>query len=153
MSSIATAPEILVSDHASVLAPVANTLLPLRVSVILPVIDETESLRKTVQMVLAENAAEVAEILIIVCRKTTERAMSVCRELAVEYPALVRVHGQVRPFLGGDALQAKVVDLSNPPLPILAEIHAAAGGAGQPRLLPVDAAGSAVRTRTSAGRL
>jgi hypothetical protein len=50
------------------------------------------------------------------------------------------VVADLRPFLGGDALQAKVVDLANPALSVLTEIHAAAGGAGRPRLISVDAA-------------
>jgi glycosyltransferase involved in cell wall biosynthesis len=76
-------------------------LLPLRVSVLLPVIDETVSLRKTVQILLTENAQDIAEILIITCGKTTAEARLVCDELAREYSSLVIVRNQVRPFLGG----------------------------------------------------
>jgi len=72
----------------------------LTVSVILPVIDETTSLRKTVDIILAENAADVSEILIITCKKTTEAALAVCDELVRENPC-VQARTQTRPFLGG----------------------------------------------------
>ena len=73
----------------------------LRVSVILPVIDETASLRTTVQILLAENSPDVAEILIVTCGKTTEPALAVCRDLVSQHPSLIRCHTQERPFLGG----------------------------------------------------
>jgi glycosyltransferase involved in cell wall biosynthesis len=76
-------------------------LLPLRVSILLPVIDETLSLRRTVQILLTENAGDIAEILIITCGKTTDEARLVCDELAREFSSLVIVRNQVRPFLGG----------------------------------------------------
>jgi hypothetical protein len=47
----------------------------IRVSVILPAIDESASLRKTVDILLAENASDLAEILIITCRKTSQAAL------------------------------------------------------------------------------
>jgi len=47
----------------------------------------------------------------------------------------------VRPFLGGDAVQAKIVDGPNPPLETLARIFAQAGGAA-PAAVPADAGGA-----------
>jgi glycosyltransferase involved in cell wall biosynthesis len=73
----------------------------LRVSVILPVIDETSSLRKTIDILLTENQRDLAEILIVTCGKTTVDALAVCRDLAREYPALIQVRAQNLPFLGG----------------------------------------------------
>lgn len=73
----------------------------LSVSVILPVIDETVSLRDTVATLLAENARDLAEILIVACGKTTPESLQVCRELARAHPALIQVRFQRRPFLGG----------------------------------------------------
>ena len=75
-------------------------IAPMRVSVILPVIDETTSLRKTVEILLAENAGDLAEILIITCGKTTAEALEVCEELRRECD-VVQVRRQQRPFLGG----------------------------------------------------
>jgi glycosyltransferase involved in cell wall biosynthesis len=73
----------------------------MNLSVIVPVIDETVSLRKTVEVVLAQNREHISEILIIVCKKTTEAALATCNELASEYQALIHIHFQQRPFLGG----------------------------------------------------
>ena len=73
----------------------------MKVSVIVPVIDETASLRKTIEVVLAENRPHISEILIIVCKKTTPPALETSNELAGEHPGLIQVHFQLRPFLGG----------------------------------------------------
>lgn len=73
----------------------------MRASIILPVIDETISLEKTVQILLAENPEEISQILIVVCGKTTGPAMAIARALAEQHPALIQVRQQVRPFLGG----------------------------------------------------
>ena len=73
----------------------------MQVSVILPVIDETTSLRKTLEILLAENPNEIHEVLIVVCQKTTEAAMDVARKLAQEHPGLIQIRPQIRPFLGG----------------------------------------------------
>lgn len=74
---------------------------PLAVSVVLPVIDETTSLRETVRILLTENHASLFEILIVVCSKTTPAAMEVCREISMAHPQLVTVCEQSLPFLGG----------------------------------------------------
>jgi len=70
------------------------------VSVILPVIDETVSLRKTVQIVLSENAGDIREILIIGCGLTTPEARGVADEL-VHDDSRIQLLFQKRPFLGG----------------------------------------------------
>ena len=41
------------------------------VLIVLPLMDETSSLRKTVEIVLAENPKQISEILMIVCKRTT----------------------------------------------------------------------------------
>ncbi|HUI81390.1 MAG TPA: glycosyltransferase [Bryobacteraceae bacterium] len=73
----------------------------MKVSVIVPVIDETVSLRKTIEVVLAQNREHVSEILIIVCKKTTPEALRTCDELVREHPDLIQIRYQQRPFLGG----------------------------------------------------
>jgi glycosyltransferase involved in cell wall biosynthesis len=75
--------------------------VPMAVSIILPVIDETTSLQRTVEILLDENPAVIREILIIVCKKTTPESRSVCEALVTKHPDLVHVRDQVRPFLGG----------------------------------------------------
>jgi glycosyltransferase involved in cell wall biosynthesis len=71
------------------------------VTAILPVTDETTSLRKTVEVLLAENRQEIAEILIVACQRTTPAALAVAEELGREHAGLIRVRFQQRPFLGG----------------------------------------------------
>jgi glycosyltransferase involved in cell wall biosynthesis len=80
----------------------------LAVSVILPVIDETTSLRETVRTLLAENREAIREILLIVCGKSTPEALLTCAELTRENPQLIVTYSQRRPYLGGamqDAFQ------------------------------------------------
>jgi glycosyltransferase involved in cell wall biosynthesis len=71
------------------------------VTAILPVIDETTSLRKTVEVLLAENPQEISEILIVACQGTTPAALAVADELSREHPGLIQLRFQQRPFLGG----------------------------------------------------
>jgi|SRR5579871_583962 len=73
----------------------------MKVSVILPVIDETSALQQTVEILLAQNRAHIGEILIVACQKTTEAALQTCQRLAVDYPELVELRFQKRPYLGG----------------------------------------------------
>ena len=73
----------------------------LRVSVILPVVDETTSLDETVRIVLAENTNHISEILIVVCKITTPEALAVCERLRHSKPDFISVRYQNRPFLGG----------------------------------------------------
>jgi len=71
------------------------------VTAILPVTDETTSLRKTVEVLLAENRREISEILIVACQRTTPAAWAVAEELGREHAGLIQVRLQQRPFLGG----------------------------------------------------
>jgi glycosyltransferase involved in cell wall biosynthesis len=73
----------------------------MQVSVILPVMDETTSLRKTVDVLMAENLPNIAEILIIVCKHTTPAALEVCEQLLATSDGVIKIHMQKRPFLGG----------------------------------------------------
>ena len=74
---------------------------PIRLSVILPVIDETESLIETVRILEKENAKSIEQILIIVCKITTPEALRVCELLRNDFPQLIEVRSQHRPYLGG----------------------------------------------------
>jgi glycosyltransferase involved in cell wall biosynthesis len=73
----------------------------MRVSVILPVIDETVSLRKTVEILLAENRPDIFEILVVGCKLTTPEAVSVAEGFVQAHTGLVQFRYQKRPFLGG----------------------------------------------------
>jgi glycosyltransferase involved in cell wall biosynthesis len=83
------------------------TALPLEkpltsVSVVLPVINETFSLRQTVETLEADNGDVVKEYIIVVSpRKTTPASIKVCNSLLARMPDKVIVLRQQRPFLGG----------------------------------------------------
>jgi hypothetical protein len=70
-------------------------------TIILPVINETVSLRQTVEIILRDARADLDEILTVVCRRTTAEAMAVVEQIQAELGGLVRVHHQQLPFLGG----------------------------------------------------
>jgi glycosyltransferase involved in cell wall biosynthesis len=71
------------------------------VSVILPVLNETTSLARTVDIILRDVKDRVKELLIVVCGKTTPEAMATVRHLREELGDLVVVVHQQLPFLGG----------------------------------------------------
>lgn len=75
-----------------------------RVSVIMPVMDETTSLRETVEIVMDENGPAIHEIICVTSKFSTPAARAVCQELAGQWPGIVVARQQVRPYLGG-ALQ------------------------------------------------
>jgi glycosyltransferase involved in cell wall biosynthesis len=74
---------------------------PVRVSVILPVMDETASLKETIRILLEENRQTISEILIVVCTRTTPESLAICEALEREQPALIKLRWQKLPFLGG----------------------------------------------------
>jgi glycosyltransferase involved in cell wall biosynthesis len=72
------------------------------VSIILPVINETVSLRKSIESVLRDVKRElIREFIIVVCKRTTSEAMTVIGQLKSELGELVVVLEQKLPFLGG----------------------------------------------------
>jgi glycosyltransferase involved in cell wall biosynthesis len=71
------------------------------VTVLLPVINETVSLKQTVDILLRDARADIKELLIIVCKKTTPESMAVIAQLQKELGDLVVVLHQRLPFLGG----------------------------------------------------
>lgn len=75
---------------------------PIAVSVIMPVMDETVSLRETVQVVMDENSrSDIREIICVISRFTLPESLAVCRELEGMYPGVVWTRQQNRPYLGG----------------------------------------------------
>jgi glycosyltransferase involved in cell wall biosynthesis len=73
----------------------------MRVSFIVPVLNETESLRETVNTIFALAADDVQEILLVIAPRTTPASRQVIQELVDKYGTQVRVHEQRLPFLGG----------------------------------------------------
>jgi len=75
-------------------------------SIILPVINETISLERTIEIVLRDAREVIAEIIIVICQKTTPQAVAVIDSLTKQYPRLIVVHSQSLPFLGGALREA-----------------------------------------------
>jgi len=70
-------------------------------SVVIPVINEVESLYYTIRTIFEYGAASILEVIIVVCHKTTNESISACRELTKRYPGQIRIIQQKLPFLGG----------------------------------------------------
>lgn len=70
-------------------------------SVILPAMDETWSLRETVERIENTSRADVLEYLIILCQRTTTACRAVANEFAAGYPDRVLLVEQSLPHLGG----------------------------------------------------
>lgn len=71
------------------------------VSVLLPVMNETFSLRETVARLEACCGSDIQEFLLLVAPKTAPESLRVCEELVRERAGRMRLHQQVLPFLGG----------------------------------------------------
>lgn len=73
----------------------------MRVSVLLPVMDETESLKETVRILMEENSQAISEILVVVCARTAPESLAVCEALQREQSDLIKLRWQKLPYLGG----------------------------------------------------
>lgn len=73
----------------------------MRVSAIVPVMNETDALLQTIDVLVRENAARLHEIWVVVCERTTPEARAAAAGLVARYPKLMRIRAQQRPFLGG----------------------------------------------------
>lgn len=70
-------------------------------TVILPVMDETNSLFETVESILRTSKADITEFLIVVGDRTTPDSMAVIQRLAEQFDGCFVVMHQKLPFLGG----------------------------------------------------
>ncbi len=75
------------------------------VSIILPVINETFSLKETVDILETENKGDILEHIIVVCGKTTPESRAVIAELQKQYSHIM-LHEQKLKFLGGAVREA-----------------------------------------------
>ena len=75
----------------------------IKVSVILPVINETFSLEKTVDVILNSSKSDILEIIIVVSKKkTTSNSLKLINYLEKnKYPNVIKSHFQDIPFIGG----------------------------------------------------
>ena len=73
----------------------------MNVSVILPVINETYSLKKTINIINKSSKSYIKEYLIIICKKTKKESIREIEYLKEIYGDLIITHKQKKPFLGG----------------------------------------------------
>ena len=74
-----------------------------KVSVILPVINETFSLEKTIEIIIKNSKKDISEIIIIVSKnKTSQDSLRIINNLEkVKYKNLIKTYFQDLPFIGG----------------------------------------------------
>lgn len=70
-------------------------------SVLLPVMNETSSLAKTVEILQSTVGEVLEEVIILVSPRTDQSSLDVIEELKTSWPLVIRVHLQTLPFLGG----------------------------------------------------
>lgn len=71
-------------------------------AVVITALDETWSLRETVERIVADNPKDVTDILIVIAPHTTPACRAVIGELEAAHPGLLRCHEQARlPGVGG----------------------------------------------------
>jgi glycosyltransferase involved in cell wall biosynthesis len=75
-------------------------------TIVLPVMNETVSLEKTVEIIRQNAGDRVREFLIVVCERTTPEAMATVARLRKDLGEQVVVHHQSLPFLGGAMREA-----------------------------------------------
>lgn len=75
-------------------------------TILLPVINETESLRTTVEVVEADCRSNVREFILSVCGKTTGESFAICEEYSKAQPDRFVLHQQKLPFIGGALREA-----------------------------------------------
>lgn len=75
-------------------------------SVILPVMNETHSLLKTIEIIERDCAPDVREYVIVVCKRTTPESIRICEEVRDRDPDRFVLHYQGLPFLGGAIREA-----------------------------------------------
>ncbi|UCE47744.1 MAG: glycosyltransferase [Phycisphaerales bacterium] len=78
----------------------------LRITFILPVLNETYSLQQTVDTIFNLAGGELHEVLIVTAERTVAESLAVIEAIKDERPTGIRVHRQGLPFLGGALREA-----------------------------------------------
>jgi len=73
----------------------------MNVSVILPAVNETTSLRQTLRQIEQTSRADVLEYILVLCQRTSPQCRAAAAELAAAQPDRVWILEQRLPFLGG----------------------------------------------------
>jgi glycosyltransferase involved in cell wall biosynthesis len=76
------------------------------ISFVLPVLNETYSLKQTVDTIFELARDQLHEVLIITAERTSSESLAVIDTIKEEHAARVRVHRQRLPFLGGAMQEA-----------------------------------------------
>jgi hypothetical protein len=76
------------------------------VSVILPVVTEMSSLDETARILKETCDGDIAEVLVVVCERTTPESLARCERLRSPFGERVRIHHQTLPYLGGAMREA-----------------------------------------------
>ena len=74
------------------------------VTILLPAMDETYSLRETVDTIVSTcNREDLAEFILLLCKRTTVESRNVAEELVQKYKDIIPIyiHDQTLPFVGG----------------------------------------------------
>ncbi|HEV2767984.1 MAG TPA: glycosyltransferase family 2 protein [Acidimicrobiales bacterium] len=75
-------------------------------TIVLPVVTETDALEETVRRLWETSEADIAEMLIVVCDRTSSESLERCHRLQADAANRVRLHHQRLPFLGGAMREA-----------------------------------------------
>ncbi len=75
-------------------------------TIILPVMNETYSLRQTVDIIQNNCANDVKEYIIVICDRTTKESVLVCEEIKKELGEKAVIHVQKMKFIGGAIREA-----------------------------------------------
>lgn len=78
----------------------------LRITFILPALNETYSLRQTVDTIFTLAGDDLHEVLIVTADRTAEESLAVIETIVKQRPVGIRVHRQGLPFLGGAMREA-----------------------------------------------
>jgi len=92
------------SEYPSTRSHLSATFQPL--SVALPTLDETTSLTHTIDCLVRDLRPDLAQILIIVCDRSTPETLKRAEAAAEQYPDLVGIHWQDLPYFGGAVRKA-----------------------------------------------
>ncbi|MDQ4133718.1 MAG: glycosyltransferase [Actinomycetota bacterium] len=76
------------------------------VTVVLPAVTETDSLDQTARQLKETSDAEIAEVIAVVCDRTTPESLARCEALEEPFGRRLRIHHQRLPFLGGAMREA-----------------------------------------------
>lgn len=68
---------------------------------VIPVVTETDSLDETARILKETSDQDIAEVLVVVCDRTTTESLERCEALRAQFGDRLRIHHQRLPYLGG----------------------------------------------------